>query len=118
MWFNINIDFTEIRRKQVEEWKKRLDKFADRVVEWVKSRTPEDTKDLLNSIWKTSQIYDWKQIKQSVKDLVWLSYTIYVEYWVMGKIYNYHKPKWKVFYEWIWAAMFRKTYFDLKDKFE
>ena len=117
MWFSINIDFTEIRKNQIEEWKKRLNNFADKVVEWVRSRTPEDKQKLVKAIDKTEQTFTWTKILQQVKDTVWLDYTLPVEYWVLWRTYNYHKPKWTTFYVWVWAAMFRRTYADLKDKF-
>ena len=97
--------------------KKKLDVFADRVVKWVKSRTPEDTQDLVKSIWKSTQTFTWTKILQKIYDKNNLHYTPYVEYWVWWNKYNYHKPKWSVFLVAVWAWMFRRTYFDLKDKF-
>lgn len=117
MWFSINIDFTEIRKNQIAEWMKQLDAFADRVVEWVRSRTPEDKKNLVKAINKTEQLFTWTKILQQVKDTEWLEYTAPVEYWVLWRTYNYHKPKWNVFLVWVGAWMFRKTFADLKNKF-
>jgi hypothetical protein len=117
MWFNINIDFTQIRKNSIEIWKKELDKFADKVLKWVKSRTPEREKVLLKAINKTEQIFTWTKILQQVKDTEELDYTAPVEYWVLWRIYNYHKPRWSVFWVWVWAAMFRRTYAEMKDKF-
>lgn len=117
MWFNINIDFKKIHKNWLDQAKEKLDKFADKVIKWVKSRTPEDTKELLNSIDKTEQTFTWRFLLQQVKPNKEIDYLAPVEYWVMWKNYNYNKPKWTIFYVWVWAWMFRKTYFDLKDKF-
>ncbi len=117
MWFKINIDFTSIHHENIKEAKERLDKFADIVVEWVKWRTPEDTKTLLKAIWKTDQTQVLNRITQKVLDQKKLEYTPYVEYWVLWRSYRYNKPKGTIFLVWVWAWMFRKTYFDLKDKF-
>ena len=118
MWFNINIDFTQIRKNNIDYWKKRLDEFATEVRDEVKLRTPEDTKNLVNSINKTEQIFTWSKILQQVKSTADLEYVWYVEYWVWSKEFNYHKPKWSVFLVDIWAGMFRRTYAKMKDKFK
>lgn len=117
MWFSINIDFKKIKQDWLNEAKKQLDEFADLVVIWVKSRTPEDTKELLNSITKTKQTFTWRFILQQVKPNKEILYLGPVEYWVQWNTYNYNKPKWSIFYKWVWAWMFRRTHFDLKDKF-
>ena len=118
MWYNVNINYVAISKKYINIWSKKLDNFSSRVVKWVKSRTPEDKWKLEKSIWKTEQTFTWRFILQQVKSLdPSVDYVPPVEYWVMWKVYNYHKPKWSVFFSWIWAWMFRKTWFDLKDKF-
>lgn len=117
MWVRINIDFWAIKAKNLVEAKEMLDNFADKVLEWVKSRTPEDTQDLLKAIWKTWQTHEGTKIIQRVKDKKWLVYTPFVEYWVWWNVYKYNKPKWTIFLVWVWAWMFRRTHFDLKDKF-
>lgn len=117
MWFNINIDFQAIRKGQIEEWKKQLDKFADRVVKKVRENTPEDKMNLVKAINKTEQVFSWSKIMQQVKDTAWLKYTPFVEYWVWWREFRYNKPKWNIFFVWVWAAMFRKWYAEMKDKF-
>lgn len=59
---------------------KKLDEFATTVRDEVKSRTPEDTKDLVNSINKTEQIFTGTKILQQVKSTAELEYVGYVEY--------------------------------------
>lgn len=53
---------------------KKLDEFATEVREEVKSRTPEDTKDLVNSINKTEQIFTGTKVLQQVKSTADLEY--------------------------------------------
>jgi len=117
MWFTINIKYDKIRKDAINNAKNKLNIFADKVVLWVKSRTPEDTRNLVTWIWKSEQIFTWTKLLQKVYDKKWLKYTKFVEYWVWWKPFNYHKPKWSVFFVAVWAWMFRRTYFDLKNKF-
>lgn len=118
MWFNINIDFTKIRKDNLAYGMKKLDEFATEVREEVKSRTPEDTKDLVNSINKTEQIFTGTKVLQQVKSTADLEYVWYVEYGVGWKDFNYHKPKGSVFLRDIGAGMFRRTYANKKNKFK
>lgn len=70
----------------------------------VKTRTPEDTTQLMND----HEIVKAKSVGGSI---VWevkndkTPYAVYVEYWV-GRPFNYHKPKGNVFRRWVGARMF------------
>jgi hypothetical protein len=103
-------------------WEINLGKYEnainDSIINWINtslsilknaidSHTPEDTRTLLwnNKINRASNI-SWT-IKWSVENNT--EYAIYVEYWVRWKSFNYHKPKWSVFYSWVWARMFSKA---------
>ncbi len=117
MWFTINIDFSSIKKNHIADAKVQLDKFADEVVDEVKKNTPEDTLALLRAIRKTEQVEYAGKIYQSVKDMEWLKYTPYVEYWVGWRNFRYNKPKGNIFYVGVGAAMFRKAYAAKKNAF-
>lgn len=115
MWFKIFINTDNIMRTSISDAKEHLKDFANVVKDKVDENTPEDTKTLL---WNT-------QISQITR--IWLKlfikvyndtfYAKFVEYWVMWREYKYNKPKWNIFYEWVWVWMFRRAWFALKDKF-
>jgi hypothetical protein len=77
----------------------------------IDQKTPEDTKTLLwnNEIEKASQSGNVISGKVSNDTKYW----IYVEYGV-SKPYNYHKPKWSIFYTWTWARMFTRGFDEKK----
>ena len=92
----------------------------DEVMEFAKTKleekTPEDTQDLVNGYEiqgtkKTGTLITWTIVNR-------VPYGIYVEYglskeeWMptWGKPFNYHKPKWAVFYRGVGARMVTKTY--------
>ena len=56
---------------------------------------------------------NWNEVKWKVYNDT--EYWIYVEYWVSWKAYNYNKPKWSIFFTWIWDRMFTRS-FDEKKK--
>lgn len=80
----------------------------------IDNKTPEDTKTLLwnNKIDFAITILDttsWKIYNDT-------PYWLFVEYWVMSKKYNYNKPKWSIFYRWIWARMFTRWFDETKQE--
>lgn len=79
-----------------EDWKK----FAD-------SQTPEDTWNLLMNNKAKPVKKDWIKLETWLKNDT--EYAPYVEYWVQGRVFNYHKPKWVVFYRWVWMWTYAKT---------
>ena len=103
----VNIDFWRIKADAEQKVFDAVNESLDLAKAELESRTPEDKKKLVK--WykkikptKTGDVISWK-IENKVK------YWIYVEYWVWGRKFNYHKPKWKVFYKGIWARMLTKT---------
>ena len=93
-------------KNSINEWLEVLKKSID-------NKTPEDTKTLLwnNEIKKATR--EWNYITWSVfNDKT--PYWIFVEYWVQSKKYNYNKPKWTIFYKWVWARMFTRWYDETK----
>lgn len=115
MWFKVEINTDEILRVSFDEARSFLKDKAQVVKEWVDSLTPEREKVLLKNNKISDVVRNW--LRFSIKVYNETLYAIFVEYWVMWKIYNYHKPAWKIFFSWIWAAMFRKTWFKYKDSF-
>jgi hypothetical protein len=72
--------------------------------EELKRLTPEDTLEMLNS-YESEVQSNW----DSVEGTVWnkAEHAVFVEYWA-EKAYNYHKPKWSVFYKWVWNRTFAR----------
>ena len=78
----------------------------------IDNKTPEDTKTLLWNNDINSAHLDWDMIKWSVYNET--PYGIYVEYWVQARVFKYNKPKWNIFYKWIWARMFTRWFDETK----
>lgn len=79
----------------------------------LKRLTPEDTKTMLDSYVNT--------IKTTDEAIIWevwntAEHAIFVEYWVEWQKYNYHKPKWSVFYQWVWNRTFARWVDNTKKK--
>ena len=93
---------------------KAINKSLDILVKSIDEKTPEDTLTLLwNNDVKKAHL-DWNYIKWSVFNDT--KYWLFVEYWVHSSSYNYHKPKWTIFYRWIWARMFTRWYDEVKQE--
>lgn len=109
-------------KKEFEDFEKRLNQKLIKVVnDWLKdlknsidNKTPEDTKTLLwnNDISEATQI--WNTIIWSIFNTT--KYWIFVEYWVWWNKYKYNKPKWNIFYKWVWARMFTRWFDEEKPK--
>lgn len=71
----------------------------------LKRLTPEDTKEMLSSY-----VSETKTTDNAIVWEVWntAEHAIFVEYWVEGQKYNYHKPKWSIFYQWVWNRTFAR----------
>ena len=85
--------------------KKGANKALDVLKEDINTNTPEDSKTLVraNKIKKASNIGS-KVIWSVYNDT---EYGKYVEYWVQGRTFNYHKPKWKIFKTGVGANMYQ-----------
>jgi hypothetical protein len=99
------------------------DKIQRQLIKWVNealkvlkedidSKTPEDTTRLLKANDIVDAQVNWNAIEWAVKNET--EYARFVEYGVGGKAYNYHKPKWSVFYKWVGARMFTRAYDEKK----
>lgn len=73
----------------------------------INSKTPEDTKTLLQGNKVVSATNQWWVIVGQVRNDT--EYAAFVEFWVMGKRYQYRKPKWNIFYIWVGARMFTRA---------
>ena len=72
----------------------------------LKRLTPEDTQEMVNSyVMETKR--EWFQYTTTIKNTA--PHAIYVEYGVKGKAYNYHKPKWVPFYQWVGNRTFARS---------
>lgn len=89
---------------------KRLETGIKNALELLKNNidsiTPEDTRTLLSNN-EISEVVAYNG-KVSWKVFNTTPYAIYVEYWVSGKPYTYHKPKWVPFYNGIWNRTFAR----------
>ena len=77
------------------------------LLEELKRLTPEDTKKMLASyrvVWV-------RQEGDKIIGTIWndAEYAIYVEYWVKWKAFNYHKPKWSIFYSGVGNKTFARA---------
>lgn len=80
----------------------------------LKKLTPEDTKEMLNS-YRIEGVEDkWDKIVWTISNDA--EHAIYVEYGVEGLTFNYHKPKWGVFYRWIGNRTFARAVDNARDK--
>lgn len=66
------------------------------LLEELKRNTPEDTREMLNSYKVIDVQRKWDLFILTIWNKA--DHSIYVEFWVSWKVYNYHKPKWSIFY--------------------
>lgn len=99
--------------------------YAKRLVSWVnkalpillaelKRLTPEDTWDMLNSFVVKWASFDWQKVVWVISNTA--EHAIYVEYGVNWLTYNYHKPKWNVFYQWVGNRTFARAVDNIREK--
>ncbi len=118
--FNLDIDV------QIFDWiladvqKKIEGKLIKAIREWLnilllelKKNTPEDTKEMLRSY----KVIDVQKRGDTYVGVIGNSadHAIYVEYW-QDRIFNYHKPKWSVFYRGVWNRTFQRSLLSVQDK--
>lgn len=89
---------------QITEW---VSKGLDILQQEIDKRTPEDTKTLLSNNKKIWPVKTLTTIGWSIENDT--EYAFFVEFWVRNRVYNYHKPKWTVFYQWVGARMFTRA---------
>jgi hypothetical protein len=85
-----------------------VDSILDTAKQSLKEKTPEDTWELVDNWEKQPIRREGGKIVGEITNAT--PYGKYVEYWVQGKEYWYHKPKGKLFYIWVGAGMVRRTY--------
>ena len=73
----------------------------------IEGRTPEDTKKLVGDYKIDPLKVVWNVFSQKIVNKT--PYAFYVEYWVMGQIYKYQKPKGIIFKLWVGARMMTLT---------
>jgi len=107
----VKIDFTEnfwlvskLLQKWLELW---MRKSLLVLLEELKRLTPEDTKEMLNSYRVGGVTSKGENIVGEITNDA--DHAIYVEYWVDGVVFNYHKPKWNKFYSWIGNRTFARA---------
>lgn len=91
----------------INQCKPKMENMAEVWLNYADNLIPEDTRHLLVNNKK-------KKLKATSNWIVtWIEnktdYAVYVEYWVKGRVYDYHKPKWAIFYSWVWMWMYAKT---------
>jgi len=102
--------FVAIYSSRVKAW---IKKATPVLLEELKSLTPEDTKDMLNS-YRT-------EFKETAEWIVWIitndkDYAIYVEYWVKWVMFWYHKPKGSLLYVGEWNMTFHRAVENKEDE--
>jgi len=115
MWFKVKINSNLIIQQQKEVAKNKLNTFTDEVLEKVNEYTPEKEWELLENNKRSEVIDMWDKLYSRVYNES--EHAKPVEYWVWWKTYNYHKPKWQKFYEWIWAWMYGRATLEMENKF-
>lgn len=91
-----------------------INKWLLVLLDELKRLTPEDTKNMLESyVVKTAEV-DWNQIVWEISNTAW--YAIYVEYGIWWLQFNYHKPKWNIFFHWIWNRTFARAVDNTRDR--
>lgn len=109
--FKINLG--KIEQEAIKKIKNAIDDSLIELKKEVDSNTPIDSGTLiLNNKIRKAEI-KWDIISWSVYNDTW--YAPYVEYWVWGKRYHYHKF-WKTFFVWVWARMFTRAYDKMKSQ--
>lgn len=102
-------------QKILEKWLERWMRQSLRVLlaELVRL-TPENTREMVNSYrieWLTRQ---WNNIVWTITNDA--DHAIYVEYGSTWLAFNYHKPKWSVFYTWVWNRTFARAIDNKRDE--
>jgi len=106
--------FEDFEKKLNDKLKNAINDSLEVLKKSIDDKTPEDTKKLL---WQTRT----EQAKISWEYIIWkvindnTEYWVYVEYWV-NRDFNYHKPKWSIFYTWTWSRMVTRWFDDTKEK--
>jgi hypothetical protein len=118
--FDLKIDITVFDWILADVQKKIEGRIIKAIREWLnillaelKKNTPEDTKEMLKS-------YKVVDVQKKWDTYIWVigntaKHSIYVEYW-RDKVFNYHKPKWSVFYRWVWNKTFQRSLLSVQDK--
>jgi len=84
------------------------------LLEELKRLTPEDTKEMLNSyVVKQPVEVDWV-IRGEITNTS--DHAIFVEYWVGGQVYMYHKPKGSSFYAWVGNRTFARAVDNVREE--
>ena len=86
------------------------------LLEELKRLTPEDTRTMLNSYVVEDVKVEWDSVIGSIRNDA--DYAIFVEYWVNGLSYNYHKPKGTVFYQWVGNRTFARAVDNVRQRVE
>lgn len=113
---NLNdLDKIIIDYERVIEWKliRAIRQWLNLLLQELKKNTPEDTKEMLNSYKVIDVQKRWTDYVGIIGNKA--DHAIYVEYW-RDRVFNYHKPKWSVFYRWVWNRTFQRSLLAVQDK--
>ena len=103
--------FEAVYESRIRIW---ISKALPILLQELKDLTPEDTKEML---WS----YRVETVKSEKGNIVWTitndaDYAVYVEYWVWGITFWYHKPKWSLFYTWVGNMTFHRAVDNSRDR--
>ena len=84
------------------------------LLEELKRLTPENTWEMLDSYQIQSASMIWGSIVGIVWNTAW--HAIYVERWQSWLVFNYHKPKWNVVFQWVGNRTFARAVDNTKDR--
>ena len=76
----------------------------------IDAQTPEDTRELVGNNSKSEIYVTWKEMLWTIYNTT--AYAKVVEYGLSWRAFNYHKPKWEVFYRGVGARMYSKARHD------
>jgi hypothetical protein len=88
-------------------------KWLNLLLKELKKNTPEDTKEMVNSYKILDVVKRWNYYIWTIWNTA--DHSIYVEFGVDWRIYDYHKPKWSTFYTWVWNRTFQRSLINAQD---
>lgn len=111
---NIKLDAGAFIDYYTSALKRGISKALPILLAELKRLTPENTGEMLDSYVVTEPVMVGWVIRAVIENKSW--HAIYVEYWTSGLVFNYHKPKWKVFYSWVGNRTFARAVDNVRKK--
>ena len=114
MWITIKFNVNSLTNKISSSVKTWINQALRVIKAYAEKISPEDTKEFISNHQIKNAVDYWNKILWSLENNT--PYAIYLECWVAGKRYNYHKwaRKWprNVIYTWVWNRTYTRTIAD------